>query len=208
MAQLERPTLDGSVIDTYFGWLWAPLSAVDCSPGRRSSPCVAGGSGSCLCCTRSVESPGSRNDARQTETTVVMETKYQNTHVKTLYGISQIFWICTMHYTEVVSYTDSTVSKTRGPWATSLTWETRSNQWIHLSKVMSIFINKLATGFSCRFLNFVKVLCILFLSPNFKRCGHSIRTNLNPLYPGMLFAKFGWNLPGGSIDWRKFFAIL
>ena len=36
MAQLERPTLDGSVRDTYFGWLWAPLSAVDCSPGRRS----------------------------------------------------------------------------------------------------------------------------------------------------------------------------
>ena len=91
MARLERPTLAGSVRNTYFEWLWAPLSGVDCSPGRRSSPCVAEGSGSCLCCTRSVGSPGSRNDARQTETTVVMETKYQNTKVKTLYGISHIF---------------------------------------------------------------------------------------------------------------------
>ena len=79
-----------------------------------------------------------------------------------------------------------------------------SNQWIHLSKVMSIFINKSATGFSCRFLNFVKVLCILLLSPNVKRCGLSIWTKLNPLYQGMLFAKFGWNWPSGSIDWRKF----
>ena len=71
----ERLTLNGSVRETYFGWLWVPLSAVDSSPGRRSSPCVAGGSGSCLCCTRSVGSPGSRNDARQTDTTVVMENK-------------------------------------------------------------------------------------------------------------------------------------
>ena len=75
MAQLERPSLNGSVRETYFGWLWTPLSAVDCIPGRRSSPSVAGGSGSCLCCTRSVGSSGSRNDARQTDTTVVMENK-------------------------------------------------------------------------------------------------------------------------------------
>ena len=179
MAQQEIPTLNGSVKETYFEWLWAPLSAVDCSPGRRSSPCVAGGSGSCLCCTRSVESPGSRNDDRQTETTVVMETKYQKYFRDLLNMHFALYW-------STVLYTDSTVSKTRGPWATSLTWETRSNQWIHLSKVMSIFINKLATGFSCRFLNFAKVLWILFLSPNVKRCGHPIWTNLNPLYPGML----------------------
>ena len=75
MAQLERPSLNGSVRGTYFGWLWTPLAAVDCIPGRRSSPSVAGGSGSCLCCTRSVGSSGSRNDARQTDTTVVMENK-------------------------------------------------------------------------------------------------------------------------------------
>ena len=47
MAQLERTTFDGSVRDTYFEWLWAPLSAVDCRPGRRTSPCVPGGPGSC-----------------------------------------------------------------------------------------------------------------------------------------------------------------
>ena len=34
--------------------------------------------------------------------------------------------------------------KTRGPWATSLTWETSSNQWLLLSEVMIIYIIKLA----------------------------------------------------------------
>ena len=95
MAQSERPTLNDSVRDTYFEWLWAPLSAVDCSSGRRSSPCVTGGSGSCLCCTRSVGSPGSRNDARQTDTAVVMETKYQNTQVKTVWYFTDLL---NMHY--------------------------------------------------------------------------------------------------------------
>ena len=32
--------------------------------------------------------------------------------------------------------------KTRGPWTTSLTWETSSNHWIHLSKAM---INKIGS---------------------------------------------------------------
>ena len=39
---------------------------------------------------------------------------------------------------------------------------------------------------------------ILLVSPNIKRCGLSIQTNLNSLYLGMLFAKFGWNWPSGS----------
>ena len=39
----------------------------------------------------------------------------------------------------------------------------------------------------------------MLLSPNVKRCGLSLWTNLNPLYPGMLFAKFGWNWPSGYI---------
>ena len=30
--------------------------------------------------------------------------------------------------------------RTRGPWATSLTWEISSNQWIHLSEVMIKYI--------------------------------------------------------------------
>ena len=34
---------------------------------------------------------------------------------------------------------------------------------------------------------------ILLLSPIVKRCGLSIWTNLNPLHPGLLFAKLGWN---------------
>ena len=41
---------------------------------------------------------------------------------------------------------------------------------------------------------------ILLLSPNVKRCGLSIWTNLHPLYPGRLFAKFDWNWPNGSIE--------
>ena len=41
---------------------------------------------------------------------------------------------------------------------------------------------------------------ILLLSPNEKWCGLSIWTNLNPLYPRLLFAKFGWNWPSGSIE--------
>ena len=82
------------------------------------------------------------------------------------------------------------ITKTRGPWATSFTWETRSNQWIHFCKVMSIFIIKLSQGFSCRFLNFVKVLCILLLSLNVKRYGLSFWTNLNPLYTGMFLPSF------------------
>ena len=37
----------------------------------------------------------------------------------------------------------------------------------------------------------------LIISP-WKRAGPSIWTNLNPLHPGILCAKFGWNWPSGS----------
>ena len=46
----ERLTLNGSVRETYFGWLWVLLSAVDSSPGRI--------------------------DAGQTESTDVIEKKF------------------------------------------------------------------------------------------------------------------------------------
>ena len=39
--------------------------------------------------------------------------------------------------------------------------------------------------------------CSLIISP-LKRAGPFIWTNLNPLYPRMLCAKFGWNWPSGS----------
>ena len=49
----------------------------------------------------------------------------------------------------------------RCPWATLLTWETSSNQWRHLSRVLftSIYIIKLAQCFRQRFLNFLSVSC-------------------------------------------------
>ena len=59
---------------------------------------------------------------------------------------------------------------TRGPLATSLTWETSSNQWIHLSKVRIIYIIKLAQQFRRKwFLNFMNILlqfCYYNVSPN------------------------------------------
>ena len=41
---------------------------------------------------------------------------------------------------------------------------------------------------------------ILLVSPYVKMCRLSIWTNLNNLHTGMLFAKFGWNWPSGSIE--------
>ena len=47
---------------------------------------------------------------------------------------------------------------------------------------------------------FCKCLFVnLLLSPIVKMCGLSIWTNWNPLHPGMLFSKFAWNWPSGSI---------
>ena len=39
------------------------------------------------------------------------------------------------------------------------------------------------------------ILAILLLSPVVKRCDLSIWTNVNPLHPEMLSAKFSWNWP-------------
>ena len=42
---------------------------------------------------------------------------------------------------------------------------------------------------------YFRYFIIIFL---WKRAGPFIWTNLNPLYPRMLWAKFGWNWPSGS----------
>ena len=86
---------------------------------------------------------------------------------------------------------DEMLIKTRGLWATSITWETSSNQWIYLSEVMIIYYKNDPV---------VQEEENYLLSPNVKKCGLSIWTNLNSLYPGMLFARFGWNWPSGSIE--------
>ena len=67
---------------------------------------------------------------------------------------------------------------------------------------------KLAFKFRRRSLNFVKVLLqFCLLSPNVKRCGLSIWTNSNPLYPKMLFTKFAWDWPNGSIEDFKILSV-
>ena len=51
---------------------------------------------------------------------------------------------------------------------------------------------------------------ILEIFPYVKRCRLSIWTNLNPLYTGMLFAKFGWNWPSGkfvALHWLNLYIL-
>ena len=51
------------------------------------------------------------------------------------------------------------------------------------------------------FLNFVNVLSSYFvIIALWKRAGLFIWTNLNPLHSRMLYAKFGWNWPRGSVE--------
>ena len=52
-----------------------------------------------------------------------------------------------------------------------------------------------------------RTFAILLLSPNVKRWGLSNWTNLNTVYRGMLFAKFGWNWPSGSVE-EDFYKLL
>ena len=44
----------------------------------------------------------------------------------------------------------------------------------------------------------INVFCYFVIISPWKRAGPFIWTNLNPLHPRMLCAKFGWNWPGGS----------
>ena len=49
-----------------------------------------------------------------------------------------------------------------------------------------------------RFLNFINVFLLFRNYLLLKKGGPFIWTNLNPLHPRMLCAKFGWNWPSGS----------
>ena len=48
------------------------------------------------------------------------------------------------------------------------------------------------------FLNFVNVFCYFVIISPGKRAAPCNWTNLNPLHPRILCAKFGWNWPSGS----------
>ena len=84
------------------------------------------------------------------------------------------------------SHMDLINSLTRGPC---------SNQWIYLRKVMIDSIYKIGPIIQKeKIFKFCEcILAVLLLSPIVKRRGLPIWTNLNPLHPGILFAKFGWN---------------
>ena len=72
----------------------------------------------------------------------------------------------------------STFYGTRAPWATSLTWETSSNQHIWFYHIN--YLKK-----KIPIISFVKIDWLLFF----------IWPNLNPLHTRMLCAKFDWNWP-------------
>ena len=48
------------------------------------------------------------------------------------------------------------------------------------------------------FFNFVNVFLLFVIISPWKRVGPFMWTNLNPIYPRMQCAKFGWNWPSGS----------
>ena len=48
------------------------------------------------------------------------------------------------------------------------------------------------------FFNFVNVFCYIVVISLWKRAGPFIWTNVNPLHPRMICAKFGWNWFSGS----------
>ena len=108
---------------------------------------------------------------------------------------------------------------TRGPWATSLTWENNSIQQTHMIIVMLIerrknplftlweFIFFIWTNLNSlhprmlwwrRPLNFVNVFSLFRNHLLFKRAGPFIWTNLNPLHWRMHCAQSVWNRPSGS----------
>ena len=58
-----------------------------------------------------------------------------------------------------------------------------------------------------RFLISSMYFCNLVITSLWKRAGPFIWTNLNPLYPRMHYAKFGWNWPSGSGKVLRFFII-
>ena len=129
---------------------------------------------------------------------------------------------------KILEWDENPWTKTRGPWATSLTWENSSinkhiifikrrirNHYFLYNNLLFFHLKihespspkdalcqdwlKLAQCLWRReFFKFVNVFCYLvFISP-WERAGSFIWTNLSPLLPRMLCAKFGWNWPSGS----------
>ena len=116
-------------------------------------------------------------------------------------------------------------SETRGPWATSLTWENnyiirlikrRKKNIIKLMRIYWFFIwsnldpyhplmlcakfgwNWLSgSGEEDFLISSMYFRYFIIISP-WKRTGPFIWKNLNPLHPRMLGIKFGWNWPCGS----------
>ena len=78
--------------------------------------------------------------------------------------------------------------KTTGPWATSLTWENSSNQLTHTCMIIIMWLTEK------NIIYFLRMEWLFLFYEN----GMVLNwTNLNPLHPGMLCAKFGWTWPNG-----------
>ena len=102
---------------------------------------------------------------------------------------------------------------TRGPWATSLTWENTREEDLNFVNVFSLLRNYYwPHGFGEEHFKILSMFfCYFVIIFPWKR-GAFIWTNLNPLHPRMLSAKFGWNWPSVSgedsfIDWMELYAV-
>ena len=76
------------------------------------------------------------------------------------------------------------LNKTGGPWTTSFTWETSSNQQNIFAQSYDFIIMFIRRGKN--------------LSSPFDSWKVLICKTLSLLHPWMLYAKFGWNWPSGS----------
>ena len=174
----------------------------------------------------------------------ILEKKF-NFHIHYLHVITSVggglvrfsfYWrqkLTDIHNTVFILYTTKKTNTTRGPWATSLTWENssksintndyiimlikrRKNNIIYFMRIFCFFIwrilnpphqmmlcakigwNWLSGSGEENFL--ISSMCLhyfVIISP-WKRAGPFNWTNMNPLHPRMLCAKFGWNWPSGS----------
>ena len=137
---------------------------------------------------------------------------FELAYLSTTFGSAVCF---TTSVRNLIAYIKKTTT-TRGPWATSLTWENSSNQfffhWLREEKkpinfilIYCFFIWRPKIGWN--WLSGSREENLLISSMSFryfkiispwKRARPFICINLNPLHPRMLCTKFGWNWPSGS----------
>ena len=93
---------------------------------------------------------------------------------------------------------------TRGPWATSISWETSSNQWIHISLAklwlsIQIFKNWPSSSGENFWISWM-YFCNFVIISQCKKVWPFHLNKLKSSSPRVLFAKFGWNWTSGSTE--------